>query len=311
MESALQQKLRPRIDQILQTADLNTTTAKSVRKQLETEFQMDLGQVRKSVDGLIVECVQQLLDARSNKPTTTATITTTTTATTTTATTATAIDDNDRIKIVPMDPHGEQPQVPNKTARPSKRRYISAEIIRDDSDDDCNMDDMSSVDNETVSDHEYAIQLQRQESGLRTRSRGTRSSTSTTPKRPRTAGSAGKRNTGFHKPAILSTALQAIVGHAELPRQEVIKKLWEYIRAHGLQDPKDRRYILCDSSLKDLFQKDRVQCFSMNKLLTRHIGAKHEIVMESDNEDSTVFILRFVVHFISTSTSRTIRPRFR
>ncbi|KAG2185474.1 hypothetical protein INT44_002265, partial [Umbelopsis vinacea] len=83
-----------------------------------------------------------------------------------------------------------------------------------------------------------------------------------------------KRNTGLNKPLILSPTLAAFTGVSELSRPEVVKKLWKYIKEKDLQDPTDRRYILCDVELKKIFTQDRVNSFAMNRDLSAHLSKK-------------------------------------
>ncbi|KAI8988149.1 SWIB/MDM2 domain-containing protein, partial [Mycotypha africana] len=81
-----------------------------------------------------------------------------------------------------------------------------------------------------------------------------------------------KKNTGLNKPLLLSPLLSTLMGgEKQLPRPEIVKRLWNYIKTNQLQDPADRRFILCDEKLKQLFQKDRVNSFGMNKDLTVHL----------------------------------------
>ena len=75
------------------------------------------------------------------------------------------------------------------------------------------------------------------------------------------------------KPLTPSTELAAIVGKAPLPRTEVVKKVWDHIRAHSLQDPADKRTILADDKLKAVFGQDKATMFEMNKLLSPHLAA--------------------------------------
>ncbi|KAI8056463.1 SWIB/MDM2 domain-containing protein [Thamnidium elegans] len=84
-----------------------------------------------------------------------------------------------------------------------------------------------------------------------------------------------KRITGLNKPLLLSNSLQVIMeGAAELSRPEIVKRLWNYIKSNQLQDPADRRFILCDEKLKSIFQKDRVNSFGMNRDLSAHLTKK-------------------------------------
>ena len=75
------------------------------------------------------------------------------------------------------------------------------------------------------------------------------------------------------KPLTPSKELAAIVGKAPLPRTEVVKKVWDHIRAHSLQDPADKRTILADDKLKAVFGQDKATMFEMNKLLSPHLAA--------------------------------------
>ena len=59
-----------------------------------------------------------------------------------------------------------------------------------------------------------------------------------------------------------------------MSRLEVVKRLWTYIKENELQDPSDKRYIVCDKELKTIFQQDRIHSFTMNKFLTVHLNKK-------------------------------------
>ncbi|ORZ15805.1 SWIB/MDM2 domain-containing protein [Absidia repens] len=88
-----------------------------------------------------------------------------------------------------------------------------------------------------------------------------------------------KRNTGLNKPLILSAELSTLMGgEAELSRPEIVKRLWVHIKGNNLQDPKDRRFILCDDKLKAIFNVDRVNSFGMNRDLSKHLTKKEEPV---------------------------------
>ena len=79
-------------------------------------------------------------------------------------------------------------------------------------------------------------------------------------------------NAAFMKPMTPSAALGAVVGTAPLPRTEVTKKLWAYIKRKGLQDAKNRRQINADDNLKPVFGgKANVSMFEMTKLVNKHL----------------------------------------
>lgn len=81
-----------------------------------------------------------------------------------------------------------------------------------------------------------------------------------------------KPNPAFMKAMRPSAALAEVVGSSPLPRTEVIKKLWAYIKRHGLQDKKNRRAINADDKLRPLFRKDQVTMFELAKIANRHLS---------------------------------------
>ncbi len=81
-----------------------------------------------------------------------------------------------------------------------------------------------------------------------------------------------KPNPAFMRPLQPDALLAAVVGSTPLPRTEVTKKLWAYIRKNGLQDSVNRRMINADANLKALFNgKSQVSMFEMTKLVSRHM----------------------------------------
>ena len=81
-----------------------------------------------------------------------------------------------------------------------------------------------------------------------------------------------KPNAAFMKPMTPSAALSEVVGSKAMPRTEVTKKLWEYIRSHGLKDPENKTFIKADDKLRPVFDgKDRVSMFEMTKLVSGHV----------------------------------------
>ena len=81
-----------------------------------------------------------------------------------------------------------------------------------------------------------------------------------------------KENSAFMKPLKVSDDLAAVVGPGPLPRSEVVKKIWVYIKAHDLQDPKNKRNINADEKLKKVFGgKAVVNMFEMTKLVSKHL----------------------------------------
>jgi len=79
-------------------------------------------------------------------------------------------------------------------------------------------------------------------------------------------------NAAFMKPMTPSDTLAAVVGAKAMPRTEVTKKLWAYIKKNGLQDKKNKRMINADAALKPVFNgKAQVSMFDMTKLVSKHL----------------------------------------
>lgn len=83
---------------------------------------------------------------------------------------------------------------------------------------------------------------------------------------------ARKPNAAFLKPVQPDEVLSVIVGSKPLPRTELTKKLWEYIKKNDLQDKKDRRQINADEKLKAVLKKDKVNIFELTKLVSGHVS---------------------------------------
>jgi chromatin remodeling complex protein RSC6 len=82
---------------------------------------------------------------------------------------------------------------------------------------------------------------------------------------------ARKPNAAFMKALTPSAVLAAVIGAAPVPRTEVTKKIWDYIKKHDLQDAKNRRNINADDKLKPLFGKNQVSMFELTKIVSGHL----------------------------------------
>ena len=86
--------------------------------------------------------------------------------------------------------------------------------------------------------------------------------------------SSGKKrtpNAAFMKPMQPSSDLASVVGSSPMPRTEVTKKLWQYIKRKGLQDAKNRRMINADENLRPIFGRGQVSMFEMTRLVNKHL----------------------------------------
>jgi len=84
---------------------------------------------------------------------------------------------------------------------------------------------------------------------------------------------ADKKVSAFMKPMNISAELAEVVGKGPMPRSEVVKALWVYIKKNNLQDPKNKRNINADAALKKVFGgKSVVNMFEMTKLVSKHLS---------------------------------------
>lgn len=92
------------------------------------------------------------------------------------------------------------------------------------------------------------------------------------PKKAAAKRSGGKANAAFMAPLSISPILADVVGKDSLPRTEIIKKIWDYIKAKGLQDKDNKRMINADDKLKKVFDgKGQVSMFELAKIVNNHV----------------------------------------
>jgi upstream activation factor subunit UAF30 len=85
-------------------------------------------------------------------------------------------------------------------------------------------------------------------------------------------GAKRKPNAAFMRPVQPDSSLSAVVGSSPMPRTEVTKKLWQYIKRNGLQDQRERRMINAEDKLRAVFGgKGKVSMYEMTKLVSRHM----------------------------------------
>lgn len=75
---------------------------------------------------------------------------------------------------------------------------------------------------------------------------------------------------------MLSDPLANLLRVEKLSRPQVVKKLWEYIKSNDLQNPKDKREIVCDSAMRAVFGSNKINMFQMNKVLGQHLQTEDE-----------------------------------
>lgn len=98
-----------------------------------------------------------------------------------------------------------------------------------------------------------------------------KSTASAAPKKAAAKSPARKPNAAFMAPLQPDDTLAAVVGSKPLPRTEIVKKVWDHIKKHNLQDKNNKRMINADDKTKSLFGKDQISMFDLAKIVNNHI----------------------------------------
>ncbi|KAJ4244383.1 hypothetical protein ACHAPJ_011238 [Fusarium lateritium] len=237
------------IDDILETSDLETISRKKIRQGLENALGgQDLSDQKNAIKRLIEARFDAVSGADNG------------------ITPPTTVDANGASDV------GETEQ--SATPEPSRKKVKRSSSAED-------------------ADARLAAQLQAQENSLargrKTRGGGDKPTKKKAAPRKKSAkkvkadddsdletadGEVGKKRKaggGFQKPFNLSETLSELVGETQLSRPQVVKKLWEHIKANELQDPKDKRQIICDEKMQAVFKQAKVDMFRMNKDIGSHL----------------------------------------
>ncbi|KAE8152407.1 SWIB-domain-containing protein [Aspergillus avenaceus] len=261
----------PIIDSILAKSDLNTISEKRIRKGLQDEIGYDLTPQKAAVKQLIMERFDIFAenDGVGASPE------------------AAAPATNGHSSATPVEPSS-----PAQSSRSHKRQADSEER------DSNNTPPAKKVkpEHDVDADALFAAKLQAEEN-MRARPTRGASTRKVQPVKKKTKTKTSKkvkveddsdvesgtetkkvnRSGGFHKPLTLSPALSALLGGEEsLSRPQTVKKLWEYIHEHDLQDPSDRRQIRCDEPMRAVFKQDRIHMFTMTKILSQNLYSPDE-----------------------------------
>ncbi|KUJ22868.1 SWIB-domain-containing protein [Mollisia scopiformis] len=268
------------IDNILNKADLTTISRKKIMAELATTLGKDLSHQKEAVKSLILERFQ-IAETKAVKPAPS------TEASTTNGHTSPLEREDINVKHESTPPSSRDVSTPSasitktepdsdseeEAASPKKKRKANKPV-----DDDAKLAAM--------------LQAQENRTARATRGGANKKTPKKVTKKPRKKsekkvkadddseleeiGSDGEvkekvKKGGFHKQYHLSAPLADLVGEATLSRPQVVKKIWAYIKERDLQDPKDRRQILCDERLQLVFKQDKVHMFTMNKILGKQL----------------------------------------
>lgn len=265
------------IDSILAASDLNTISAKSIRKGLQERLEYDISHQKAEVNTLIMARFDKFNAERNGGP--------------------------------DPEPAEPIPTVETNGTGVSSSEDVSASVSKKRTPDDSEVEPSppkKKVKKEKTAEDQdaaYAAKLQA-EFNAASRSRSTRGGN--TKKRappPKKKGEKKKKKSanrvkdeddsdigsgsgaekkevkrtgGFHKLMTLSEPLSELLGETALSRPQTVKKIWEYVKERELQDPQDKRQIRCDDAMRAVFKQDRVHMFTMNKILNQNLYAQDE-----------------------------------
>ncbi|KAH8431947.1 SWIB/MDM2 domain protein [Aspergillus melleus] len=269
----------PIIDSILGQSDLNTISEKRIRKGLQEVVGYDLTPQKAAIKQLIMERFDLFAEQGGIG------------ASPETSAPATNGHGKDHDSVTPVEPSS-----PAQSSL-SQKRHADSEERSDQSSKSPPAKKKKKQDNDVDADALFAAKLQAEEN---MRARPTRGSNTrrAAPVKKKTKTKTSKkvkaeddsdlesgsdtgkkvnRSGGFHKPLTLSPALSALLGGEEtLSRPQTVKKLWQYIHEHDLQDPSDRRQIRCDDPMRAVFKQDRIHMFTMTKILSQNLYSQDE-----------------------------------
>ncbi|KAL9124491.1 MAG: hypothetical protein Q9217_006179 [Psora testacea] len=282
----------PIIDSILAASDLNTISEKRIRKGLQAAVEYDISPQKDAIKELIMARFDIFMAKKDEKP----------------QTNGDAATSAEQSSVSSPNVKSQSPPAPKKHNQEADEEELS-EVI-----DSPKPKKKRKVEHD--SDAAYAAKLQAMEnSRMRsTRGGGPKKANIVKKKSPKKkstgrvkaeddsdlegSGSEVKekkvnRSTGFHvgcvlisvsysayiwqKELMLSTPLSALLDNVtKLSRPQTVKRIWAYVRANNLQDPNDKRMILCDDGMKAVFKQDKVHMFTMNKILNQNLYAMDE-----------------------------------
>ncbi|KAG9564222.1 SWIB-domain-containing protein, partial [Aureobasidium melanogenum] len=236
---------------ILRQSDLETVSAKKIRTALSEKVGFDVTEYKKEIQVLIEKCFDRVTSEDAN------------------GTNGASPSPSDSSPQKRKEPSDESDLSDVVDDRPNKKRKQRAE----------------------EDDAAYAARLQREENSRArpTRAGATRKAAPVKRKKKtpakvkdgsdvETNGETKPRTGGFHKPMNLSEPLSALLGETQLSRPQTVKKIWEYVKSKDLQDPSDKRQIVCDDAMRAVFKTDRVHMFTMNKILNQNLYAAEDVV---------------------------------
>ncbi|EME39146.1 hypothetical protein DOTSEDRAFT_28327 [Dothistroma septosporum NZE10] len=278
------------IDEILATSDLNTISAKRIRKGLQEKVDYDLSEQKDAITKLIMDRFDKATVAKETKEKAGA------------PEPAPTLNGHGHAKREAME------ELASATSPPPSNKRKAPEPEEDDIDGTSDLEDSTpppkkakkskAPKDDEDNDAKLAAKLQAELNAGQRSTRGGGAKRKAPIKKEKKAKKKSKakigsdddsavegeekpereKKGGFHKPMNLSEPLSAMLGETQLSRPQTVKKIWEYVKARDLQNPKDKRQIICDDAMRAVFKGDSVHMFTMNKLLASHLYPADEVI---------------------------------
>lgn len=257
MSDISKEELKKEIAAILKDADLGSITSKKVRQDIEKKLDIDLSDRRKEVDELVMENIDKGKSKKNGK-----------------VYDEEEEEDDDDENDDDEDEEEEEEEVkkPKRATsakKPPAKRYKSGSASSEES------DDASDGGDDEYSPKKKTAKKPAGKRGRKKKGGSDDDSDEDWGKKKKKAAGAknaggAKRSSGYTKPVNLSPELAAIVGENQMPRHEVVKRIWALIKERNLYDPKNKQFAICDDELFKVIGVKRFRTFGMMKFLKNH-----------------------------------------
>ncbi|XP_022779408.1 upstream activation factor subunit UAF30-like isoform X2 [Stylophora pistillata] len=255
-------EIKSALADILRDGELSQLTSRIVRGQLEVKFGVSFLARKKEIDKMMMDMItsqEKSTEGEDDKEEESGT---------------------SEVNGVKQEQDDEEDEESSEDDEPSpkKRKQYNKKSSESDEGSDDDGDDETHV----LDDEELARKLHEDEKNKRSRKPPSGGSARRPVERRKPAKakkpkeSSGERR-GFTKPLLLSPQLAEVVGEEKMARSDVVKKMWEIIKERKLEDPKNKRFTICDEQLQQVFGRKRILTFGMMKHLKRHFIEPAEI----------------------------------
>ncbi|KAF9899231.1 hypothetical protein EC991_009277 [Linnemannia zychae] len=295
------EQYRQHVTELIKQADITSVSARSIRKQIEVLMRTDLSAIKDKFDELVMEIYEQITDENERlvlsggptnqqqqqngqiqpmyMP-----------AMQQQAPPPPPQSAFGGFALPPTSYVAPKPAPPPPVKKPAKRPVTPESSRESDDDSDASFSSVegptkkkAKKDSSKATKKAGGAAKKKKEADKKKKSSSSSKDKDDKPKKPRAKAlnpDGTEKVNGFTRPYFISDTLYQVIGkygepgpsgRVEMPRHQVVKFLWSYIKENNLQDEKDKRDINCDDKMKALFGMDKINCFSMNKYIGAHL----------------------------------------